>query len=68
MTEGLMQFRGLIYSKYRNEAALASAMGWNRQRLNKITTGKRVPTLMDLSALSTALSCSLEQLAGYFLS
>jgi len=67
MTEGIMQFRGLIHSKYKSESELAYAIGWKRQKLNKITTGKKVPTLSDLADLAPALSCSLEQLASYFL-
>lgn len=58
---------GLIHSKYDTEAQLARELGWNRQKLNKITTGTKEPDLTEASMLANALGVSLEQVADIFL-
>lgn len=62
-----MDFNGMIHSKFTSESQMAQAMGWSRQRLNKITNGKKVPDLFDLKALADALGISLIDLVPIFL-
>lgn len=40
----------LIYAKFKTESACARHMGWTKQRLNKITNGKK-------SRISPKLTC-----------
>ena len=56
------QLRGLIYSIYKSEAEMARQMGWNRQRLNKITTGNKMPDIIEINALAKALDTNIEKL------
>ena len=49
------EFKGLIYSKFDSEAALARELKWTKQKLNRITTGKREPSVSDIKALAEAL-------------
>lgn len=58
---------GLIYNKYRNQSDMAEKMGWSRQRLNKIINGKKVPDLMEVDCLATALGVDLMTVAQFFL-
>lgn len=67
MSKKVFELRGLIYSKFDNEAKCAQAMGWPRQRLSKITNGKKEPDVEELLELSNVLNYSLEELAHIFL-
>ena len=56
-----------IKNKFASEAACSRALGWDRQRLNKITIGKMLPDVNDLNALSVVLEISVGELAGFFI-
>ena len=60
--------RGMICSKYRTEAACAREMGWSKQRLNKITNGKKIPDVTELNCIAVALGCDAGDLLQFFLS
>lgn len=59
--------KGMIYSKYGKESALADHLGWSRQKLNKITTGRKLPNLEELNALSGALDEPVDKMLHIFL-
>lgn len=61
------ELRGLICSKYRSEAACAREIGWSKQRLNKITTGKKIPDVAELNSIATVLNCDAGDLLHFFL-
>lgn len=57
----------LIHGLYDTEAELARALGWPRQRLNKITTGAKEPDICEASQLATKLNVSVDVIADIFL-
>lgn len=59
--------RGMIYSKFPNEAAFADAIHWSRQRLNKITHGQKMPSLGDISEMADGLNEPFMNVAKFFL-
>ncbi len=61
------QIKAMIQEKYPSESALAKQLGWPRQRLNKITTGVRLPTIEEINDLAIALGVSVERLIHIFL-
>ena len=61
------EIRGLIYSKYDSESALAAELGWSRQKLNTITNGNREPGLDEIAALADKLECPIEEIVQIFL-
>lgn len=61
------ELKKLILQKYASEAECARKIGWTRQRLNKITTGCREPSLYELNALAKELGISVSQLVPIFL-
>lgn len=61
------QLRGIVYSRYRSESEMAKQMGWPKQRLNKITTGVKEPTVQELNELAIALDMEIGRLAQIFL-
>lgn len=68
MSKKVFELRGLIYSRYENEAQCAREMGWPRQKLSKITNGTKEPDIKELAALAVALDVSMEKVAQIFLS
>ena len=62
-----LQLSGLIHSKFDSESAMANAMGWSRQRLNRITTGKKVPDLFEVDDIANVLDTSFVSVAHIFL-
>ena len=61
------QLNGLIHTVYNSESDMARAMNWSKQRLNRITTGKKVPDLFDVNAMANALHTSFISVAQIFL-
>lgn len=57
----------VIKDKYGTEANMARAMNWPRQRLNKITTGKKVPNVGEVSEIARTLGISVDKAAQFFL-
>lgn len=56
-----------IKNKFNSEAACSRALGWDRQRLNKITNGLMLPDVNDLNELSEVLGISVGELADFFI-
>ena len=63
----MSEVKEIILGKYRSEAACAKALGWPRQRLNKITTGKKTPDIDEVNCLSVALGVDVARLLHIFL-
>ena len=61
------ELRGLIYSQYDSETEFANAIGWPRQRVNKITNGTKEPDIDELNILAKALNKSVGDIAQIFL-
>lgn len=61
------RLRGAIYEQFDSEAEFAQEIGWPRQRLNRITTGRKEPTVSELNELAIGLNISVERVAGFFL-
>lgn len=62
-----MNFRGLVYSKYKTIADFAQAIGWTRQKATNIVNGVQEPSLDDTDKMAKALNMSLDETAGFFL-
>lgn len=57
----------LIHGVYDSEAAFARELGWNKQRLNKITTGQKEPDIVEAAEIAQKLGVSLDLIADIFL-
>ena len=61
------ELRDMIREKFRSEAECARKMGWSRQRLNKITTGKKMPDIAELNCIAAVLERNADELLHIFL-
>ena len=62
-----LELNGMIHTKFKSEAEMADALGWNRQRLNKITNRRKEPNLDEVYAMSRVLDRSFIEIAKIFL-
>lgn len=62
-----MNFRGLVYSRYKTIAEFAQAIGWTRQKATNIVNGVQEPSLDDTDKMAKALNMSLDETAKFFL-
>ena len=66
MSKKVLGLRSLIYGKFDTEAAFAEHLGWSRQRLSKITNGKKVPSIYEAKAIADALDEDIQKIADCF--
>ena len=62
-----VQFRGVVYSRYKSISEFSNAIGWTRQKGTNIVNGVTEPSLDDVDKMSKALGMSFEQTAMFFL-
>lgn len=67
MATKVREFRSLIYKHYDTETQFAEKLNWPRQKLNKLTNGKKMPDIQELDELSKGLNVSVSLLADIFL-
>ena len=60
--------KSLIYAHFDSESSFATSIGWTRQRLNRITSGRKEPTIGEVNAISAGLNEPVEIIAAFFLS
>ena len=63
----ILALNGLIHSKFDSEAKMADALGWPRQRLNKIANGDKEPDLNEVREMADVLGESFMTVANIFL-
>ena len=63
----ILALSGLIHSKFHTESKMADAMGYSRQRLNKITNGDKEPDLEEVRDIANALDEPFMTVAQIFL-
>jgi len=68
MTVKVRKLRAMIFGLYDSESDFAAAIGWSRQRLNKITNGIKEPDVEELNTLANGLKSSVGDIAQIFLS
>jgi len=62
-----MTLNGLIHNQFESQSDMAAAMGWSRQRLNKILNGKKKPDLDEVCAMARTLGVPFMTVAQFFL-
>ena len=67
MTEARKALKIMIFEKYDTETACAEAIGWPKQRLNKMTSGKKEPSVSEVFAIANAVERPVAEVAGVFL-
>ena len=61
-----MNIQQLIKEKFGTEAAFARAIGWSRQKMNRILHKKTEIKVDDIVVFSRALDCSADDVVHFF--
>ncbi len=67
MSMPVNELRSMISTRFQSEAEFARAMGWSKQKMNKITTGKQLPDISELNKMSEMLDVGAPVLLRVFL-
>lgn len=62
-----LNFRGVVYSKFKSIASFSDSIGWTRQKGTNIVNGITEPSLDDVDKMAKALGLSFEETASFFL-
>ena len=62
-----MTIKSVILEKFSSEASFARRLGWSRQRLNKITTLTKSPTVGEINEMAVGLGISASEVYLIFL-
>lgn len=63
----VMGLNGLIHEKFPNQARFAEAIGWHRQRINKIVNGEKMPSIEDVQKIAEGLEVPFMTVCNFFL-
>jgi len=66
MRRKISEIRSLIYGRYDSQTAFAEALGWSKQRLSKITSGRKEPSISEVFEISQGLEIDLSVAARIF--
>jgi hypothetical protein len=61
------KLRGAIYSKFKSASAFADALGWTKQKLSNVLTGKKIPNVTEIADMARAMKMSNAELLAIFL-
>ena len=61
------KLKSLIYEKFSTETDCAKALGWKKQKLNRISNGISRPDVDEINALSKTLEKPIEEIIHIFI-
>lgn len=61
------ELKRLVRKKFKTESACAEALGWTKQKLNRITTGAVMPNIRTAAELAKALNADEGEVCGLIL-
>lgn len=61
------KLKSYIYEKFDSQSECAEALGWTRQKLNRIVLEQSMPSLEDTQSLARVLEKPIEEVASLFL-
>lgn len=62
-----LELNSLIHGQYPNQSSFASAIGWSKQRLNKIVNGDKQPSIEDVQIIAEGLGVPFMMVCNFFL-
>ena len=66
MDNKIYELRSIIYGKFDSQTKFANALGWSKQRISKISSGKKEPTISETSQIAKALDLDISVIADIF--
>ena len=66
MDNKIYELRSIIYGKFDSQTKFANELGWSKQRISKISSGKKEPTISETSKIAKALGIDISVIADIF--
>lgn len=63
----ILELNSLIHGQYPNQASFANAIGWRRQKLNKIVNGEKQPSIKEVQTIADGLGIPFMMVCKFFL-
>jgi transcriptional regulator with XRE-family HTH domain len=55
----ISELRSLIYGKFDSQTEFAEFLGWSKQRLSKVTSGKKEPSISEVFEIANGLGVDI---------
>ena len=62
-----LELNSLIHGQYPNQASFAEAIGWRKQKLNKIVNGDKKPSIDEVQIIAEGLGVPFMMVCNFFL-
>lgn len=62
-----LELNSLIHGQYPNQASFAEAIGWRKQKLNKIVNGDKMPSIEEVQTIAEGLGVPFMMVCNFFL-
>lgn len=66
MEKKVFELRSLIYGKFDSQTEFAEHLQWSKQRLSKVTSGKKEPSISEISEIAKGLDMEISDLVPIF--
>ena len=66
MERKISELRSLIYGKFDSQTEFAEHLKWSKQRLSKVTSGKKEPSISEISDIAEGLGVEISVLVPIF--
>ena len=66
MSRKISELRSLIYGRFDSQTEFAEYLGWSKQRLSKITSGRKEPSISEVSEISQGLGIEISVVVRIF--
>jgi transcriptional regulator with XRE-family HTH domain len=66
MERKISELRSLIYGRFDSQTEFAKHLNWSKQRLSKVTSGKKEPSISEISEIATGLGMEISAVVPVF--
>jgi len=66
MDSKIYELRSIIYGKFDSQTKLADALGWSKQRISKISSGKKEPSIREAHRIAEVLEMDIATVVEIF--
>lgn len=67
MANRIMGLDSLIHGQFPSQAAFARHIGWHKQKINNIVSGKMTPSIEDVQTIANGLGVPIMMIMKFFL-
>jgi len=66
MERKISELRSLVYGKFDSQTEFAEHLNWSKQRLSKVTSGKKEPSISEVFEIAQGLDADMAVVVRIF--